>query len=235
MRLNLIKPEPTHGKGWASVAFKECMGIAAFESMAITRPSHRESYLGKFGWQISECRLPLSLENIGETEFSILLPPSVVQYMEVSGNYKFIFFDRNVQQSDSVIFRWSGISYRAPDGERSPIEVIIQNEIPTIEKISDIKTTEGPTKIEEPYVVSSPPIEPTFTGGWNPPEGDWGTQQSEPTLTHTQNTSSPLAVANQAVPPRKFQRVRCVNPNCEAEILDNMKICPFCNTERVGY
>lgn len=235
MRLNLIKPEPTHGKGWASVAFKECVGIAGFESMAITRPSHRESYLGKSGWQISECRLPLSLENIGETEFSILLPPAIVQYMDVSGNYKFIFFDRNIQQSDSVIFRWSGISYRAPAGERSPIEVVMQEDSPESHKITDIKTVEEPGKTEEPNVGTIPTDDTTSTGGWHVPDYDWSTQQREPTLTHEENTPSPPTVVTQPVTPRKFQRVRCVNPNCEAEILDNMKICPFCNTERVGF
>jgi hypothetical protein len=235
MRLNLIKPELTHGKGWASVALKDCVGIAAFESMTITRPSHRESYLGKFGWQISECRLPLSLENIGETEFSILLPPSVVQYMEVSGNYKFIFFDRNVQQSDSVIFRWSGISYRAPDGERSPIEVVIQEDIFEIHKISEIKPPEEPGETEESYVSDTPAVDMTSTAGWHVPDDDWSTQQREPTLTHTENIASTPTKPTPTKTPRKFQRVRCVNSNCEAEILDNMKICPFCNTERVGY
>jgi hypothetical protein len=206
------------------------VGIAGFESMAITRPSHRESYLGKSGWQISECRLPLSLENIGETEFSILLPPAIVQYMDVSGNYKFIFFDRNIQQSDSVIFRWSGISYRAPAGERSPIEVVMQEDSPESHKITDIKTAEEPRENDEPSGGSKPNTDTPPERSWDPPEDDW----HQPTPNDFPKPKIPIPSEHPTLP-RKFQRVRCVNPNCEAEILDNMKICPFCNTEMVGF
>jgi hypothetical protein len=233
MRLNLIKPEPTLGKGWASVAFKECVGIAGFQSMAITRPSHRESYLGKFGWQISECRLPLTLENIGETEFSILLPPAIVQYMDVSGNYKFIFFDRNVQQSDSVIFRWSGISYREPAGERSPIEVVMQDDNAELHKFTDIRAAEDSGKTEEPNFGSTAIDDTTSTGSWHVHDDDWSAPKAEPLLIYAETIPSTPTLASQHMTPKKFQRVRCINPNCEAEILDNMKICPFCNTERM--
>ena len=235
MRLDFIKPEPTLGKGWARVTFRECSGVTEFESMAITRPSHQKSYLGKFGWQISECRLPLSLENIKETEFSILLPPAIVQHMEVSSNYKFIFFDRDVQQTDSVIFKWSGISYRAPDGEASPIEIILQDDVSKFEKISDTKPLEERRKIEENDGYSSPTIDTPPQVGWSVQENNWGTQLHEPTLTNNEPQPLPPATATQPITLRKFQRVKCINHNCGAEILDNMKICPFCNTEREGY
>ena len=49
--------------------------------------------------------------------------------MEVSSNYQFNFFDKNSEKIESVIVRWSGISYRNSGGELSPIEVIsISNE-----------------------------------------------------------------------------------------------------------
>ena len=120
MRLDSITPEITRGKGWAKVIFNDNFIESTFDSIAIVKPRHEKSFLGKHGWQISESRIPLTLDNSSPSQLSFLLPPSVVQYMEVSSNYQFIFFDKNSEKIESVIVRWSGISYRNSARRRWP-------------------------------------------------------------------------------------------------------------------
>ena len=158
MRLDRITPEITRGKGWAKVFFNDNFNESTFDSIAIVKPRHDKSILGKHGWQISESRIPLTLENSSPSQLSFLLPPSVVQYMEVSSNYEFIFFDKNSNKIESVIVRWSGISYRAPGGQLSPIEVIPTTDIPDNFTKQEQQVTSTVTGSGWPF-TSNPKIE----------------------------------------------------------------------------
>jgi hypothetical protein len=219
MRLDRIAPEPSQGKGWARLIFKETASINDLKTMAIIRPRHVEPYLGKHGWQISESRLPLRLEQISETDFSMLLGPATVQHLEVASNYEFVFFDEKLQRIASSIVRWYGISYRAAKGEISPIEIISL----------DTEAAELPT---------SPPHSAPLvaTEGWGLPFAGEPTNAAAPFLpvglppSNQDSLILPTLQATTSSVSREGRRVKCLNPRCKSEIFDSMKICPFCAT-----
>jgi hypothetical protein len=124
MRVERITPDNALGKGWARLRLNDCAAQSELSTMAIVRPRHTAPFLGRAGWQIAECRLPLNIEMISPSEFELLLPPAIVQHLEVASNYEIYFFNSNLLRINSVIVRWSGVSYRAPRGEVSPIEII---------------------------------------------------------------------------------------------------------------
>jgi len=229
MRLELISAEVSRGKGWARVGFKEKNTDNIIESVAIIRPRHIEPFLGKNGWQISECRIPLLIELGPESHFSFLLSPAVVQYLEVSSNYEFIFFDSNKNRISTVIVRWSGISYRSPKGVVSPIEVIEtkprsyepEEAKPTI--IVDMWGTQEVSTTKLPHestvkVINSPISEVPISD-----ENDF-------------QLATPIEILIQPVvmseEPREVRKIKCKNFKCDADILDSMKICPFCKLPR---
>lgn len=217
MRFERMTSEPSEGKGWARIFFKDITSVEALKTIAIVRPRHVAPYLGKNGWQISESRLPLRLEKISETDCSILLTPATVQYLEVASNYEFVFFDDKVQRIAAPIVRWYGISYRAAKDEVSPIEVISP----------DAEETKQPT--------SPPGSTPMITHlGWGLPDAqiDPAESLSPVGLPLTDKFSPPIEESRPTTPllPREVRRVKCLNPRCQAEIFDSMKICPFCAT-----
>lgn len=221
MRLDRIAPEPSQGKGWARLIFKESASFKDFKTMAIIRPRHVEPYLGKHGWQISESRLPLRLEQISETNFSMLLGPATVQHLEVASNYEFVFFDEELQRIASPIVRWYGISYRAAKDEISPIEVI----------------SLGNEAAELPS--SQPPSAPLLsTEGWGIPFTGEPTNSAAPFFpvelppSNQDSIILPTLPAKTSSVAREARRVKCLNLRCKAEIFDSMKICPFCETPR---
>jgi hypothetical protein len=229
MRLELISAEVSRGKGWARVGFKEKNTDNIIESVAIIRPRHIEPFLGKNGWQISECRIPLLIELGTESHFSFLLSPAVVQYLEVSSNYEFIFFDCNTNRISTVIVRWSGISYRSPKGVASPIEVIETKPLsyePEEAKPTVIVGTWGTQEVlktstphESTPKVINPPISDVLVSG----ENDF--QVTTPTEIRVQPVAPPEE-------PREVRKIKCKNFKCDADILDSMKICPFCKFPR---
>ena len=159
MRLEKISPEPSRGKGLASVKFNKSTDLVDIESMAIVRPRHNESYLGKKGWQISEVRMPLNIQSTSGEELILLLSPSIVQHLDVNQNLEFIFFDSKIQRASSTIVRWYGISYRAPGGEISPIEVIQADEIQSHDEVlalaSKDHSTTGESTLKVPKWLKS--------------------------------------------------------------------------------
>lgn len=232
MRVERITPVPDRGKGWARVPFKDCVAPSALASMAIVRPSHMAPFLGRMGWQISESRLPLSLEVTGESEFELLLPPAVVQHLEV-GNYEFLFFDRNSDRIHSVIVRWAGVTYRAPRGEISPIEIIEPDALPPDQPIfgTDGKDRDFPK-----------PVEPDGFGSGTAAAGFGNAWTGLPVL---DAPSAPPPTPDPPPPPppppprpvgsydrKEVRRIRCMNQSCGAEILDSMTKCPFCGAPR---
>ncbi len=124
MRIERITPENALGKGWARLKFNDCAAQSELATMAIVRPRHTAPFLGRTGWQIAECRLPLNIALVSASELELLLQPAIVQHLEVASNYEFCFFNSNLQRINSVVVRWSGVSYRAPRGEVSPIEIV---------------------------------------------------------------------------------------------------------------
>jgi hypothetical protein len=232
MRLDRITPEITRGKGWAKVIFNDNFIESTFDSIAIVKPRHEKSFLGKHGWQISESRIPLIIEKSTSFQLSFLLPPSVVQYMEVSSNYQFNFFDKNSEKFESVIVRWSGISYRNPGGELSPIEVIsISNHPESITK-QDLQGTSSISGTGWPF-SSTPKIEKTPDFGWHIPK-ESPTKLVEDPYAQVQvpsidTPSKLIETPNLPNSPKEVKKIKCRNSKCNAEILDSMQICPFCN------
>jgi len=235
MRLKKINAETSRGKGWARISFNEYTGTNELSSLAIVRPRHSEPYLGRHGWQISECRLQINLDISGENEFSLLLSPAVVQHMEVASNYEFIFFDKLVNRISLVIVRWSGISFRAPRGEVSPIDVIQSDDIPssenifgTIEQHPSNENVSGKnslgnnsiTEVNAPWMSLDDP-DLTLV-----PKDYSDTTHSSPIKPTSQDSLTPHNVSSTRI----IQRIKCRNPECRAEILDSMQICPFCQT-----
>ena len=232
MRLDRIIPEINRGKGWAKVFLNDNFSELVFDNIAIVRSRHEKSYLGKHGWQISESRIPLLLEESINSNFSFLLPPSVVQYMEVSSNYEFIFFEKNANKIVSVIVRWSGISYRAPRGEISPIE--------------DISITNNPVNVTKPEYVGG---EKVMVSGWpftsspkteTPPDLGWHVPPNAPSIPPPNMPDqkvedafiSPTEAIQEPIAPylpKEVKKIKCRNSKCGANILDSMQICPFCN------
>ncbi len=221
MRFERITSEPSEGKGWARIFFKDITSVEALKTMAIVRPRHVAPYLGKHGWQISESRLPLRLEKISATDCSILLNPSTVQYLEVASNYEFVFFDDKLQRIASSIVRWYGISYRPAKGESSPIEVI----------------SEDNEEVELPTSLLAPPSLVTAEG-WGVPFSNQAIEASAdlyPEGLPATDTNSNIKTAPPPTTshiPREVCRVKCLNPRCKAEIFDSMKTCPFCSMPR---
>ena len=225
MRLDLISPETSRGKGWARVSFKDNTTELIIDSVAIIRPRHIEPFLGKHGWQISEIRIPLLIEQVTESNFSFLLSPAIVQYLEVSSNYEFIFFDMNTKRVANVIIRWSGISYRPPKGLTSPIEVIEKpnpEDEPTTKQLPVNTTTWGMPEVVVPITEQESPWPITAE-----PKDNLETTEKD----QQQELPPQLAVVDDVthpVEPKEVRKIRCRNIKCDAEILDSMKICPFC-------
>jgi hypothetical protein len=197
-----------------------------------------EQYLGRNGWQISESRLPLIIEVAGESEFDLLLGPAVVQHLEVASNYEFWFYSRSVQLLHLMVVRWAGVSYRAPIGKESPIEVIQPDDLPPVQPIfgTDGNTNHFETTAE-PENVGSRTAVTGFGSAWatapdpgvapskieapgQPAEGFFATSSTST----TQPEPLPSKTHNRAV----AVRIRCCNQNCGYEILDSMKWCPIC-------
>lgn len=242
MRVERITPETTRGKGWARVTFKDCAKPSDLASMAVMRPRHMEPFLGPMGWQVAESRLPLNIEIMGESDFALLLPPSVVQHLEVASNYEYCFFDRTVKPVEKVVVRWSGVSYRAPGGTVSPIEIIEPSGRIPLSGIADELSLEG-DRNDKPFDTekgASSAIE-----GFGPAWGG-GLSGTEFPLPHDDSPGlkENLFIPNMPPPespqPRQaltgsydrkvVRRIRCRNPNCGCEIFDSMKKCTFCNT-----
>jgi hypothetical protein len=231
MRVEKITPVAERGKGWARAPFKDCEAPSVLASMAIKRPSHMAPYLGRMGWQISESRLPLSLEVTGDSEFALLLPPAVVQHLEV-GNYEFLFFDQSARLLQSVIVRWAGVTYRAPRGEISPIEIIEPDAPPPNQPIISTagKESDFPKPVE-PEGFSSGPAVTGFGTSWT------GTPEPAAPLPTSSPTPPPPPPPPRPAPTgtydrREVRRIRCMNTACGAEILDSMTKCPFCSKSR---
>ncbi len=224
MRLDKISPEPSRGKGWASIKFIKEDPSVVVESMAIVRPRYSDSYLGREGWQISEARIPLNIQNTTGHELTLLLSPSIVQHLEVNQNLEFIFFDAQVQRTASSTFRWHGMSYRAPGGEKSPIEVIQVDGPPNPGSIWGI-TDNG----------HEPPVDPSATDSpeWTPP----GEVAPSPDAPFADTPPPEVEVHPPFIlepppppppPPPAVYRLRCKNSRCAHEILSTHKVCPFC-------
>jgi hypothetical protein len=247
MRVERITPEITRGKGWARVSFMDCELLSEFVSMTIVRPRHMEAHLGRMGWQISENRLPLDMEVTGDSEFALILPPTVVQHLQVASNYEFCFFDRNLQRRSSLILRWERVSYRAPGGAISPIEILQPNQLIQEHKIvgTDEKVDgTGGTVEQGRHGLDSPswPFAPIWKGA--PVDEPLSTNVAAPKDGFLAESDAKPTIPAFAVPPtlpqshvgtydrKEVRRIRCNNPHCGAEILDSMTMCPFCGVPR---
>jgi hypothetical protein len=223
MRLEKICPEPSRGRGWASVKFNKSTDLVDIESMAIVRPRHNESYLGKKGWQISEVRMPLNIQSTSGEELTLLLSPSIVQHLDVNQNLEFIFFDSKVQRASSTIVRWYGISYRAPGGEISPIEVIQADEIQSHDEVLALASKDHATAVD-----STEYTQPESLLTWQPaPDIESSLDEVHVDLGVAKDPKLDLAKPF-APMPSLVHRMRCNNLQCSHEILSSMKICPFC-------
>lgn len=241
MRVERITPDNALGKGWARLRFNDCTAQSELSTMAIVRPRHSAPFLGSAGWQIAECRLPLNIEMISASEFELLLPPAVVQHLEVASNYEIFFFNSNLLKINSVIVRWSGVSYRTPRGEVSPIEIIKPADISLDQfsagntiKQEDVEKSLQPSGYGENISVTGlasawsgiPSTDETLDSLKSPeiPQNFLTSQEPKP-LT---NSSDLLPIGSYD---RKLvKRIQCRNPVCGAKILNSMKICPFCGT-----
>jgi hypothetical protein len=241
MRAERITPEASRGKGWARVPFKDCEAPSELASMAIVRPRHMEQYLGRKGWQISESRLPLIIE-AGESEFDLLLEPAVVQHLEVASNYEFWFYNRSVQLIHHIVVRWAGVSYRAPIGKESPIEVIQPDDLPPVQPIFGYDGTANRFETPaHPDNVGSRTAVTGFGSAWAtaadpgvaPSKVEAPSQPAEVIFT-TSSTSltPPEPQPSRALNRAAATRVRCGNQNCGYEILDSMKWCPICGEKQ---
>jgi len=229
MRVEKISPIPERGKGWARVFFKECEDSHDLVSMAILRPSHVAPYLGRMGWQVSESRFPVSIEVTAGSEFVLLIPPEVVQHLEV-GNYEFLFFNKSAHRMCSVIVRWAGVTYRAPRGEISPINIVEQDPILSDEPIfgrstqeeTDIKSIKEENSSESSASINSPYLNLSLQGiAYGDPTAQY--------LPPTESTDLGL-LQKDLYESKQVKRIQCVNKDCQAEILDSMKKCPFCGS-----
>ena len=247
MRVERITPEITRGKGWARVSFIDCELLSEFVSMTIVRPRHMEAHLGRMGWQISENRLPLDMEVTGDSEFALILPPAVVQHLQVASNYEFCFFDRNLQRRASLILRWVGVSYRAPGGAISPIEILQPNQLmPDHKIVGTDEKVDGTASTDEPggsgVGTRSWPFGPIWKGATVdealptkvavPKDGILAESDANPpipafSLPHPL-PQSPIGTYDR----KEVRRIRCNSPHCGAEILDSMTKCPFCGVPR---
>jgi len=213
MRIERISPEQGRGKGWARVAMRECLVASGIYSINIIRPGYSDSFLGEHGWQISEARLPFQSESINGSEFTFLLPPAIVHYLDVNSNFEFKFLDVGGACLDKLVLRWSGISFRAIGGGVSPVQVIKEDVNPEALSVA----TPLP-----PAIDTWSPVEPLTLDG--PLLSDWTSPPvSGSTPLESEVTSSPVERPSVF---QEFRRVLC--PQCGAEIFDNMKRCPFC-------
>jgi hypothetical protein len=241
MRVERITPENALGKGWARLRFNDCAAPSELATMAIVRPRHTAPFLGQAGWQIAECRLPLNIELISASEFELLLPPAVVQHLEVASNYEICFFNSNLHRIISVVVRWSGVSYRAPRGEISPIEIVKPADL-SLDQVAvgnSIKQ-EDFDKSLQPAVSGEDASTKGLASAWGGITNSDNTLNQPKSLEETEDfpfprAAQPISNPSEYVPigsyDRKMvRRVRCRNPVCGAQILNSMKICPFCST-----
>ena len=231
MKFNNIKAETSLGRGWARVYFSDCDYFSSLTSISIIRPRYQESFLGQYGWQVSESRIPLNITTESESDFSLLLSPPIVQYLEVNSNYKFSFFDISLVEISSIIFRWHGISYRSSGNEKSPIDVIKNTELISPE----VHIVHIPIEKTENLVENKLDISKDSPGYLN----SWDLNSDKKLIENEIEINSPSFKSDQQsiltlplLDKRSYQRVKCLNSSCGAEILDNMKTCPFCNTPR---
>lgn len=241
MRVERITPDNALGKGWARLRLNDCTAQSELSTMAIVRPRHTAPFLGSAGWQIAECRLPLNIEMISASEFDLLLPPAVVQHLEVASNYEICFFNSNLLKINSVIVRWSGVSYRAPRGEVSPIEIIKPADLSLDQfstgntiKQEDVEKSLHPSGYVEE--ISATGLASAWAGISSTHEIlDYPKSSEIPQDFLTSQAPKPLSNSSDHLPVGSYdrkmvRRIQCRNPVCSAQILNSMKICPFCAT-----
>jgi len=241
MRIERITPENALGKGWARLKFNDCAAQSELATMAIVRPRHTAPFLGRTGWQIAECRLPLNIALVSASELELLLQPAIVQHLEVASNYEFCFFNSNLQRINSVVVRWSGVSYRAPRGEVSPIEIVKEADLPTDEFIVGKNIKEKDVEnLFEPAEHSEDSSLKGFASAWTgiPYTADTLDLSKSPEKSDdflVLQDSNPLTKSSDHLPIGSYdrkvvRRISCRNPACGAQILNSMKVCPFCMT-----
>ncbi len=231
--------EPAKGKGWARLSLTDCEPFSGSCGLAISRPGHKQPFLGPAGWQVSDSRLLIEVQPWEGTDVSLLVSPAIVQHLDAGSNYKFQFFSTSGDLIGDLIIRWAGITYRPPKDGRAPIEITlfdpIEHQGVFLGKLGQDQREQTP--VHEPAVESGGDFntfvsEPSaFNSAQISPESFFESQPS-PTASEPEKTSTHAPEINVNGPDTYFDprrsaiRIRC--PNCSSEIIQGMMRCPFC-------
>ncbi len=231
--------EPSKGKGWARLSLTDCDPFSGSCGLAISRPGHKQPFLGPAGWQVSDSRLLIEVQPWEGTDVSLLVSPAIVQHLDAGSNYKFQFFNTSGELIGDLIIRWAGITYRPPKDGRAPIEITLFDPIEhqgiflgrlgqDQREESAIHDTEVEIGADFNTFVSEPSA---FTAAQISPESFFEAQPAHAT-SEPANTTSRAPEIKADVPDTYFEerrsavRIRC--SNCSSEIIQGMTRCPFC-------
>ena len=230
--------EPSKGKGWARLSLTDCEPFSGSCGLAISRPGHKQPFLGPAGWQVSDSKLLIEVQPWEGTDVSLLVSPAIVQHLDAGSNFKFQFFNSSGDLIGDLIIRWAGITYRPPKDGRAPIEITLFDPIEQqgiflgqLGQNQSGKTPDHVNEVEQEnnfntFVSESPELksETLSDESFFDSESIKNSLESEgpSCLAPPIKVNAPDTYFD---PRRSAVRIRC--PDCSSEIIQGMTRCPF--------
>ena len=232
--------EPSKGKGWARLSLTDCEPFSGWCGLAISRPGHKQPFLGPAGWQVSDSKLLIEVQPWEGTDVSLLVSPAIVQHLDAGSNFKFQFFNSSGDLIGDLIIRWAGITYRPPKDGRAPIEITLFDPIEQqgvflgqLGQNQPVKPPAPASEVEQgnnfnTFISESAELKSEAVSSESFLDSDLQKSNTE-TLNTSCETPPEIKVNTPDTyfdPRRSAVRIRC--PNCSSEIIQGMLRCPFC-------
>ena len=239
MKLKVIKISVAkdHGHGWINVEFSDFENSLSSLYLIIERAGHSEQFVSDTGWRVSETKIEVNCTTNEAGHSIILLPPSIVQFLQTNYNYIFYLYDISSNHLGKFVISWRGVpsfkpqpnskgilNLSPPPPEPKPIDpfVLSQSVSTQIKRVEpesvQVDNVLNNLTAEEPSNLLFPRLSQPDLDIFNPDNFSIGGTEIAPKATGALLSLEPI----------KKLRIRCSNPKCNLEILNTMPKCPFC-------
>ena len=238
MKLKVIKISVAkdHGNGWINVEFSDFENSLSSLYLIIERAGLSEQFLSETGWRVSETKIEVNCTANESGNSIILLPPSIVQFLQTNFNYTFHLYNISSNDLGKFVISWRGVpSFRpqpnskgilnlSPSREPKPIDPFahspsVSTQIRSVEPESvHVDIVLNKLTNEEPSNLLLPKLSQPDLDVFNPVNLSIGGTEIAPQAIGALFSLEPI----------KKVRIHCSNPKCNLEILNTMTKCPFC-------